>query len=181
MRSKSIVSSLVVCSLAAVVIAALAASAQAAPAGDKPWLHKEVRLRLFSPAWRNIGEQTPDRAAKRFEVIYGHLAPAPFHQANPECKMIKYMLGPYTTKGEMAKLPPTAMAHDKDGKVVKAREWANWLVVPDSKEWVDYVVKMGARQFALGFDGIRPTSPCGGWRSQPSPEEPSSHGVKAAP
>ena len=79
-------------------------------------------MRLFSPAWRNIGEQTPEQAARRFEVIYGHLAPEPFHQANPQCKMIKYMLGPYTTKGEMAKLPPAAMAHDKDGNVVKARD-----------------------------------------------------------
>ena len=120
----------------------------------KPWLHHETRMHLFSPAWRDIGEQTPDQAAKRFEVIYGHLAPEPFHQANPQCKMIKYMLGPYTTKGEMAKLPPAAMAHDKDGNVVKARDWLNWLVVPDSKEWIEHVTTMAARQFAQGFDGI---------------------------
>ena len=32
-----------------------------------------TRLRLFAPAWRDIGAQRPQEVARKFTVIYGHL------------------------------------------------------------------------------------------------------------
>jgi hypothetical protein len=140
--------------LPVVVLLTQIAAGRAAEGAGKPWLHQETRMRLFSPAWRLIGEQTPQETARKFSVIYGHLAPQQFHQGNPDCKVIKYLLGPYTTKGEMAKLPAEAMAHDAQGNVIKAREFPNWLVAPDSPKWIDYVVNFARNNFDKGFDGI---------------------------
>ena len=97
-----------------------------------------MRLRLFAPAWRNIGKQRPQDVAKRFTVIYGHLAPGPFHEGNPECRCIKYTLGPYTAKAALTRLPQEVFVHCKDGQVGKARDWANWLIVPDNPKWIDH-------------------------------------------
>ncbi|VGO20826.1 putative glycoside hydrolase [Pontiella sulfatireligans] len=132
----------------------------------KPWMHTETRLRLFAPAWRDIGEQSPTEAAGRFEVLYGHLDPKPFHEANPDVKMIKYLLGPYVNKREVARLPSDAMGHNADGNIIKARNFENWVVVPDNPHWIDYVVQFAKNQFDLGYDGIftdsMGTGPVGG-------------------
>jgi len=116
-----------------------------APAGSqpsKPWMKTETRLRLFAPAWRRIGQQTPQEAAKKFHIIYGHYTAEEFHEGNPDSKVIKYILGPYATKTEMEKLPREALGSDKDGNVVKARDWENWLIVPDNPKWIEHVQGM---------------------------------------
>jgi len=114
-------------------------SPSAATEQKKPWMNTETRLRLFAPAWRRIGEKTPQETAKRFEVIYGHYNAEPFHEGNPDCRVIKYILGPYVNKAEMQQLPGGALARDAQGNVIKAREFANWLIVPDNPEWIEYI------------------------------------------
>ncbi len=135
-----------------------ASAAISAPASSpaKPWMHTETRLRLVTTAFRGIGDRTPQELAKDFPMVICNATPDPkaLHEGNPDCKVFKYFLGPYVGKSEMEKLPPEAMAHDKDGKVTKAREWENWLVQPDSPQWIEYVVGMSTKFFDKGFDGI---------------------------
>lgn len=117
----------------------------------------QTELRLFTPAWRKIGEQTPQNVAKRFTIIMGHLPPAPFHEGNPDAKCLKYILGPYVDKEElglMEKKSPTALAHDAQGGVVKASDWVNWLVAPDDPAWLAYVGKRTAELMNSDFDGL---------------------------
>ena len=113
-----------------------------------------AKLRLFAPAWRNIGEQTPEECAKKFTVIFGHLDPKPFHQGNPEIKCFKYVLGPYVAKGMLKVLPPEAIAHGREGNVVKARSWSNWLIVPDNPRWLDTMTSVTRRLMDSDFDGL---------------------------
>src|ERR1039458_3776332 len=75
----------------------------------------DVRLRLFAPAWRGIGEQDPAVVAKRFGILYLRADPAPFHRANPGVKCIIYSLGPYVNKADMQTLEPEALAHNAAG------------------------------------------------------------------
>jgi hypothetical protein len=113
-----------------------------------------VKLRLFAPAWRNIGQQDPRAVAKDFLVVFGHLDPRPFHDGNPDCKCIQYVLGPYVAKSEMQRLPAEVLARDKERQVVKARDWANWLVVPDNPKWLEYEAQR-AKALAQGpWDGL---------------------------
>lgn len=114
----------------------------------------ETRLRLFTPAWRNIGEQKPQDVAKKFTIIYGHLNPAPFHEGNPDALCLKYILGPYVDKAELDRIPRQAVASNARGGVVKAREWANWLVVPDSKEWLAHLETRVPALMNSDFDGL---------------------------
>jgi|JI10StandDraft_1071094.scaffolds.fasta_scaffold00117_45 hypothetical protein len=117
----------------------------------------QTELRLFTPAWRNIGEQTPQSVAKRFTVIMGHLPPAPFHEGNTEAKCLKYILGPYVDQQElelMKKESPSALAYDAQGGVVKARAWVNWLVTPDDPAWLAYVTKRTTELMSSDFDGL---------------------------
>jgi hypothetical protein len=115
---------------------------------------QEVRLRLFAPAWRNIGEQDPREVARKFPIIYGHLSPGPFHEGNPQCKVIKYSLGPYVTRDVMKKLPPEALVRDSAGEVPKARDFANWLIVPDNPRWLDYQRNLVRQLMDSDFDGL---------------------------
>ncbi len=100
----------------------------------------EVKMRLCAPAWRNIGGQDPGEVAKKFTVIFGHLDPAPFHAGNPQTKCFKYYLGPYVSKAVRDSLPREALASDSTGGFVKAKDWENWLIVPDNPKWIEYHV-----------------------------------------
>ncbi len=123
----------------------------------KPWMNSDVRLRLCAPAWRNIGSLTPQEAAKKFTAIVHNdvIKPADLHAGNPKCISMKYFLGPYTAQKEMEALKDTgAMAKDKDGNVVKAKDWQNWLVVPDSEAWIKHVTGICKKAFDLGYDGV---------------------------
>ena len=113
-----------------------------------------TRLRLCAPAWRDIGDQTPQEAARRFPVIFGHLDPRPFHEGNPAVRCFKYVLGPYVNKAMLTQLPREALASDAKGDFVKARDWANWLVVPDNPRWLDYLRKQIPLLMASDFDGL---------------------------
>lgn len=116
------------------------------------------RFRLFSPAWRGIGGQDPAEVAKRFEVIFGNLDPAPFRAGNPNVEVIKYQLGPYVGPADMRELTATkndALARTAAGELIKANNFANWLANPGRPAWHRYlkakvVELMGSR----GFDGI---------------------------
>jgi hypothetical protein len=114
----------------------------------------QVKLRLFAPAWRNIGDQRSQDVAKRFTCIYGHLAPGPFHEGNPQCKCLKYTLGPYVAKAMLNRLPGEAFVHDREGNVIKARDWANWIIVPDNPRWLEHVTREARRLMASDFDGL---------------------------
>lgn len=113
-----------------------------------------TRLRLCAPAWRDIGTRKPQDVAKKFTVIFGHLPPAPFHEGNPDTRCFKYVLGPYADRDEMKSLPREALASTADGDFVKARDWANWLVVPDNPKWLDYVRARTQRLMNSDFDGL---------------------------
>jgi hypothetical protein len=114
----------------------------------------DVKLRLFSPGWRGIGDQTQQEAAKRFPIIYGREDPTGFHQGNPDVKYIRYTLGPYINQDLLKVLPLEAIAHDKDGGVVKVRDWPNWMIVPDNPKWLEYQKKMVADLMSSGYDGL---------------------------
>ena len=121
------------------------------PAGADELL---TRLRLCTPAWRDIGLQTPQEAAKKFPVIFGHLDPKPFHEGNPGARCFKYILGPYADKTQLGTLPREALASDAKGGYVKARDWANWLVVPDSAGWQVELRTRVPQLMASEFDGL---------------------------
>src|SRR4030095_14823626 len=95
---------------------------------------EDVRLRLFAPAWRGIGDQHPAAVAKKFGIIYMRADPVPFHRGDPAVKCIIYSLGPYVNKVETKTLAAEALAHDASGALVKARDWPNWLIVPDNSK-----------------------------------------------
>ena len=114
----------------------------------------DVRLRLFAPAWRGIGDQDPRAVAKNFSIIYTFDDPAPFHQGSSASKVIIYSLGPYVNKAELKTIAPEALAHDQAGEVVKARDWPNWLVVPDNPKLLEHEQKLVRRLFERGFDGL---------------------------
>ncbi|MCX7012401.1 MAG: putative glycoside hydrolase [Candidatus Sumerlaeota bacterium] len=122
---------------------------QPAAAGDGA-----TRFRLFAPAWRLIGEQKPQDVAKKFTVIYGNLPPAPFHEGNPRCQCIKYILGPYVGEYLTKTLPPECLAHDAEGKIIKARSFANWLVVPDNPKWLEHEAQEVPKLMNSEFDGL---------------------------
>jgi hypothetical protein len=132
--------------LAGLAWTALVASA---PAEDN-----EVRLRLCAPAWRNIGKQRPQDVAQRFTVIFGHLAPGPFHEGSPQTKCLKYTLGPYTAKWALERLPSEVFAKDSAGSVIKARSWQNWIVVPDNPKWLEHIAAETRRLMDSDFDGL---------------------------
>jgi hypothetical protein len=115
---------------------------------------EETRLRLFAPAWRDIGTQRPQDVARKFTIIYGHLAPGPFHEGNPESRIIKYSLGPYVLKNLLNVLAPEALARDGDGKIIQAREFPNWLIVPDNPKWLAHQADMVRRLMDSDFDGL---------------------------
>ena len=114
----------------------------------------DVRLRLFAPAWRGVGEQDPAVVAKRFGILYLRADPAPFHSANPGVKCIIYSLGPYVNKADMQTLKPEALAHNAAGEVVKARDWPNWLIVPDNPKLLDYERALVRKAMSGGYDGL---------------------------
>lgn len=126
----------------------LAAAASSADDGGR------VRLRLFAPAWREIGTQTPRDVARKFTIIFGHLPPGPFHGGNPEAKCIKYTLGPYVAKDMLKALPAQAFVHDPAGQVPKARDFANWLIVPDNPAWLAYQQQLVRKLMNSDFDGL---------------------------
>lgn len=116
-------------------------------------------MRLHAPAWRNIGGQSAQEVAKKFTIIYGHLSPTPFHQGNPDAKCVKYYLGPYVgnyLKDKFLTERPGALARDAQGNPIKARDWANWLIVPDNEEWIEYHIQDLQKFFTNnpGWDGI---------------------------
>ena len=106
------------------------------------------------PAWRGIGEQDPAVVAGKFDIIYMRGDPAPFHQANPQVKCIIYSLGPYVTKAELKTLAAEAVGHDASGEVVKARDWPNWLIVPDNAKLLEYERGLARKSVANGYDGL---------------------------
>lgn len=99
----------------------------------------EVRMRLFTPAWRYIGGQKPQDVAKNFAFIFGWMDPKGFHEGNPEAKCIQYMAGPYTDPKIRGLIGEEYMARTADGKIIKASGFDNWLVVPDHPKWIEYV------------------------------------------
>ncbi|MDB6114888.1 MAG: Alpha-galactosidase [Lacunisphaera sp.] len=113
-----------------------------------------TRLRLFTPAWRDIGPLTPQEAGKKFPIVLGHLDPRPFHEGNPAARCFKYILGPYVDKAQLDQLPREALARDAQGNFVKARDWANWLVVPDNPKWLDHLRELVPQLMASDFDGL---------------------------
>ena len=114
----------------------------------------DVRLRLFTPAWRGIGTQDPAAVAQKFPIIYMRGDPAPFHRGNPQVKCIIYSLGPYVNKAELRTLAPEAVAHDASGEVVKARDWPNWLIVPDNPKLLEYERGLVHKLMAQDYDGL---------------------------
>jgi|JI10StandDraft_1071094.scaffolds.fasta_scaffold00117_14 hypothetical protein len=134
------------------VLFALAASAGGAKAS--PPDEQLTRLRLCTPAWRNIGPLTPQEAARKFPVIFGHLDPKPFHEGNPAASCFKYILGPYVAKTQLDVLPREALASDRNHDFVKARDWENWLIVPDNPQWLAHVRTMVTKLMASDFDGL---------------------------
>lgn len=114
----------------------------------------DVRLHLFAPAWRGIGDRDPATVAKKFAIIYLRADPAPFHRGDPGVKCIVYSLGPYVNKAELQTLPPAALAHDAAGGFVKARDWPNWLVAPDNPKLQEYERGLVLKLMAGGYDGL---------------------------
>jgi len=92
--------------------------------------------------------------AKRFPIIYIRADPAPFHRADPQVRCIIYSLGPYVTKGDLTTLATEAIAHDASGEVVKARDWPNWLIVPDNPKLLDHERALARKLMAGGYDGL---------------------------
>ncbi len=115
---------------------------------------QDVRLRLFAPAWRGVGDQDPADVAKKFDIIYLRAPAAQFHRGNPAVKCIIYSLGPYVNKGELQTLAPEALAHDASGQVIKARDWPNWLVSPDDPKLLDYERQLVRKLMAQDYDGL---------------------------
>ena len=119
----------------------------------------DVRLRLFAPAWRGIGDRDPAAVAKKFVIIYMRADPAPFHRGYPPVKCIIYSLGPYVNKADLRTLAPEALAHDASGELVKARDWPNWLVAPDNPKLLEHERKLVRNLMAGGYDGLFVDSP----------------------
>jgi hypothetical protein len=114
----------------------------------------DARLRLFAPAWRGIGDQDPAAVARKFSIIYTFNDAGPFHEGNSASRIIIYSLGPYVSKAELKTIAPEALAHDPAGEVVKARDWPNWLVVPDNPKLLEHEQKLVNRLMAGSFDGL---------------------------
>lgn len=114
----------------------------------------DVKLRLFAPAWRGIGEQDPAAVAKKFGIIYMRGDPVPFHRGDPRVKCIVYSLGPYVNKSELQTLATEALAHDAAGEVVKAKDWPNWLIVPDNGKLLEHERRLARELMAEGYDGL---------------------------
>lgn len=123
-----------------------AGTAWTAPAGAAPPSESppgDVALRLFSPAWRGIGD--PSKApevARRFEYIFTNLKPSLFKPHNPAVKVLKYTLGPYVTDKDRDTLlatRPQALARDSQSRLIRATGFAQSLVVPNNPDWLAFL------------------------------------------